>query len=54
LAHSVYVMHCGVLQLHLNFKTFNEMHKQYKYNLPESEIIDIVDDVCNNKDTFNT
>lgn len=41
-------------QLHLKFKTFNEMHRHYNYNLPESEIIDIIDDVCNNKDTFNT
>jgi len=42
-----------MLQLHTNFKQFNEEHKNYKNNLPESEILDIIDGVCNNKDTFN-
>jgi len=45
---------CDVLQLYRSFKEFNEVHKRYKNNLPESEIIDIVDGVCNDKDTFNT
>jgi len=47
-------MHFDVLQLYSNFKKFNELHKHYKNDLPESEILDIVDDVCNNKETFNT
>jgi len=44
----------NVLQLFSNFKKFNEVHKSYNGNLPESEILEIVDGVCNNKDTFNT
>lgn len=41
-------------QLYINFKQFNKAHKNYKNNLPESEILDIVDGVCNDKETFNT
>ena len=45
--------HLLCLQLHSHFKKFNEVHKHYRYDLPESEILDIVDGVCNDKDTFN-
>jgi len=44
---------CDILQLYVNFKKFNDEHKNYKNSLPESEILDIIDGVCNSKDTFN-
>lgn len=34
------------LQLWLEFTKFNDQRKRYKYDLPESELIDLVEQVC--------
>jgi len=39
--------------MHSGFKKFIEAHPNYKNNLPESEILDVIDNVCNSKDAFN-
>lgn len=32
--------------MHKKFTDFNNAHKHYKYKLPESEILDLVENVC--------
>lgn len=34
------------MQMYKKFDEFNKAHKNYKYKLPESEIIDLVENVC--------
>lgn len=32
--------------MHVQFTEFNDLKKFYKYDLPESELIDLVDTIC--------
>ena len=35
-----------VFQLYNHFEEFNRVNKHYKYNLPESEVLDITERLC--------
>ena len=41
-----YAVFVFCFQFYIKFSEFNEAHKSLKYNLPESEILDITEDVC--------
>ena len=36
-------------QMWNRFDKFNSVHKMYKYNLPESEILDLAEKICDSK-----
>jgi hypothetical protein len=47
------MMCCIVLQLWSHFDKYNTLHKYRKYDLRESDILEITEEVCGNTDIFN-